>query len=366
MKLAISNCKEYKQEEVFLAVEEAVNNLGGIAKFVQPGQKVLLKPNWLTAAAPEKAVTTHPFVVEAVIRLVQQAGGKVFLGDSPGFGNMEWVLNSCGYGYLLEKYDLELADFSTSCYLDNPQGKVIKKIPIARAVKEADVIINLPKIKTHVLTVYTGSIKNVFGCVPGLHKGKYHLKYKSRKNFSNFIVDVYTLVKPRLTVMDGIIGMEGFGPRNGFPKKIGLILACPDGVVLDQYITQYLGLDFRKVPLIKEALERGLGVKSLSSVEILGDIPVKLDHFLWPYGPKINGGGFIQRRFAGEPNFIAERCTRCRTCINVCPPKALKLEDGKIKIDRKVCIKCYCCQELCPENAVEIKPTKIGRFLRKK
>jgi uncharacterized protein (DUF362 family) len=147
MKLAISRCAIYEKEQVFEAVERVVDNLGGMDRFVRPGQRVLLKPNLLTAAAPEKAVTTHPFIVEAVIRLVNQLGGKVLLGDSPGFGSLEWVLSACGYDYLLEKYDLKLADFTNSLSRNQPNGKMVNKIPVARVLEEVDVIINLPKTR---------------------------------------------------------------------------------------------------------------------------------------------------------------------------------------------------------------------------
>jgi uncharacterized protein (DUF362 family)/NAD-dependent dihydropyrimidine dehydrogenase PreA subunit len=366
MKLAISRCAIYEKEQVFEAVERVVDNLGGMDRFVRPGQRVLLKPNLLTAAAPEKAVTTHPFIVEAVIRLVNQLGGKVLLGDSPGFGSLEWVLSACGYDYLLEKYDLKLADFTNSLSRNQPNGKMVNKIPVARVLEEVDVIINLPKLKSHALTVYTGAIKNMFGCVPGFRKGKYHLRFSRRKHFADFIVDLYSVINPDLTIMDGIVGMEGPGPRNGFPKKIGLVLACPDGVVLDQYLTQYLGLDFKKVPLIKQALERGLGLDSLSKLEVLGDIPERIDDFMWLHGPKVGGGGFWHRRLVGEPEFLIEKCTGCQTCVQVCPPKALKFEAGKIKLDRNICIKCYCCQELCPEDVIKLKQTPWGRLWGKK
>lgn len=366
MKLAISHCAEYQRELVWEAVEKAVEQLGGMGRFMRSGQKVLLKPNFLTAVAPEKAVTTHPFIAEAVIRLVKNLGGKVLLGDSPGFGSLEWVLSVCGYQYLFDEYGIELADFTTVKTKVLNKGKTIKKLPLAQVLEEVDVIINLPKLKTHALTVYTGAIKNTFGCVPGLHKSKYHLRYSRIKHFANFIVDVYCAVNPSLTIMDGIVGMEGAGPRNGFPKQLNLVLACSDGVVLDQYVTQYLGLDYKKVPLIKQALERGLGLDSLSKLELLGDIPDRIDDFLWLYGPKIGKRGLLHRKLAQEPEFLSERCTGCQTCVHVCPPKALQFNEGKIKIDRNLCIKCYCCQELCPENAVKLRESSFGKFLNRK
>ncbi|MGE5561556.1 MAG: DUF362 domain-containing protein, partial [Chloroflexota bacterium] len=223
--VAVTRCSTYDQDVVDAALREAVDLLGGIERFVRPGQRVLLKANLLGKHRPEDAVTTHPAVIEAVTRLVQAAGGRVLIGDSPGGSYTESALralyDATGLDAVAERTGAELNYDTTEVIQPHPAGQLAKSFPVIKPITVADVIIPVSKLKTHGLTTFTGAVKVLFGVIPGLRKAEYHVRMPAVDDFAGILVDIAEMVKPQLSIMDGIIGMDKAGPAAGRPRGVG-------------------------------------------------------------------------------------------------------------------------------------------------
>lgn len=381
-KISLVKCSDYEQEKVEKAVLESLNLIGGLENFVKTGQKVLLKPNLLAGEPPEKAVTTHPAVVRAVIRLVKACGGIPMVGDSPGlefnpnYNLFKKICQTTGIWAAVEEEGAEIVHFgSAKKEVEFPEGRIYKKIILSEAVTKADVIINLPKLKTHSLTTYTGAVKNLFGCIPGLHKAEIHFRAAEKRDmFCRILVDIYRLVKPSLTIMDAVIGMEGEGPHHGSPKEIGLILAGTDGVALDTVACSLIGIDPLSILTNKFGQEDGAGISDLKEIEVIGEKieEVKIKNFR-----VVKGLGFTEKLPAFCRNFLTnylfvkptlnkEKCKGCGICVRHCPMHAIEMKDGKPVIDYRKCIRCYCCSELCGEDAMELNRNWLQKLVAKK
>jgi len=255
-KVAFATCTGYVAEDVRRAVKSALGMLGGMASFVKPGQKVLIKPNLLSAKKPEEAITTHPAVLEAVISLVKEAGGVPEVGDSPGgkISDLQTYWETTGTAEACRRQGAELVGFEKSGVYEKKVGN--RKYYIARPVLDADVVINIPKLKTHSLTVLTCAVKNMFGAVPGIRKSMHHREAPKPREFSALVTDIYSLARPNLNIVDAVIGMDGAGPSAGEPKQLGFVMAGADGVAVDAAATHLLGLDPFKVPATRIAHQR--------------------------------------------------------------------------------------------------------------
>jgi uncharacterized Fe-S center protein len=245
-----------------------------------------------------------------------------------------------------------------------PKGgrKFSKQLEIDRAVLDADVVINLPKWKTHGMTVLTLGVKNLFGCIPGAKKALWHLKAgEDRKVFAQTLVDLYQVIQPSLTILDGIIGMEGNGPNSGHPISLGLILASRDPVSLDQIVCDLLGIPRESLPTNRVAFEEGL---AKDGVEVVGERveEVRIPRFRLPTlsEPAWNLPGFLRKALknalTSKPVFDEGLCDNCDQCIGACPPEALERKGRGLGFDYGKCIRCFCCQEVCPTGAITIKP----------
>lgn len=374
-KVCILKCDNYEQEKVEKAVSELFERFGGIGAFVKPGCKVLLKPNLIARKLPETMTVTHPAVVRAVAKLVLEAGGIVTIADSPGGIYKESYLSkiyeTAGLKKLAEELPVRL-NYDTG-YQDitaDINGKK-RKFSIINPILENDIIINLPKLKTHVMANYTGAVKNLFGAVPGLTKAEYHYKYPNKEDFFSLITDLCAYLKPVFTVMDGICMMEGDGPSNGTPKKADLLIGSPDPFALDEVAIQLIGFQREEVLTAKIAWENGYTTRG--KIETLGQ---SIEESIVPDVKKPNIQsttfdkwipGFLNRwinTFLNPaPKIIRERCILCGNCAAICPAQVLKKEEGRIVMtDYKKCIKCYCCHEMCPKDAIYIR--KLPKFLR--
>jgi len=356
--VSIVCCRDYDPDRVYESVKQSVDLVGGIEKFVQPGQKVLLKPNLLKAAMPEEAVTTHPVFVQAVIRLVKTRTKEIFVGDSPGgLIKTETVYDKCGLTKIAARENVKLVKFD--------QISKIEGVPFAKIKDEVDVLISLPKFKTHNLTTITAAIKNVFGLVPGLHKVQCHKQAPNFRAFAKLLVNIYRLARPQLNIVDGILAMEGEGPASGSPRQVGLVLASADAVAVDSVICRLIGLDPFSVPSVKFAAELSLGEADLKNIKILGEdlAKVRVEDFKLPKILELyklpNIALKIICRFIPLAMKIDERkCSRCLMCKNICPQQAIQEVGGKLSVDFKKCILCLCCSEVCPQNAVFLRVFK--------
>lgn len=369
-RVAIVKCGDYEEENVYAAVKGAVNLIGGLETIIKDGDRVLLKPNLLSGRAPERAVTTHPSIVAVVARLVKEAGGVPCIGDSPGTGSFRRVAEKTGITEVANRIGVELVEFGESVDVENRRGHVYKRFEIAKASVEADVIINLPKLKTHSQMLLTLSVKNNFGLVVGKRKAKWHLKAGINVDFfAQMLLDLYLLIHPELTIVDGITGMEGDGPGNGNPRNIGLIFAGVDCVAIDTIISHVVGVKPDDLYTTKVARQRGIGETNSKAIEILGENPeaVRIRGFRLPKTHDIGFripkslSNFIKNLVTAKPTIDYTKCRSCGVCIDSCPPQTMKMTNEKVGIDYSTCIRCFCCQELCPEGAVT-----LTTFIRRK
>lgn len=375
-KVSITPCDTYDPADVETALRAALSPLGGMAAFVSPGQRVLLKVNLLSRALPEKAVTTHPELVRAVIRVVKSCGGEVSVGDSPGGPNTagQWrhVSEDSGIGAVCAEEGVPLVLFDDDCVRATaPAGSLYGAFTLGRAVTETDVLITLPKFKTHGFMMFTGAVKNLFGCIPGLDKAQYHLKVPDRDDFGSMLVDLMLACKPTLAIMDAVVGMEGEGPAGGTPRQVGALIASADCVSLDVVASAMAGLDPMEVYSNKAAARRGLGPSSVGEIEVVGADWRQLapNGFALPARDlSANMPPWLGKRLRGWTTArpILERaaeCTKCKRCEENCPVDAIVVGTRGPVFDHSTCIRCYCCQELCPPQVIGLKVPPVARLM---
>jgi uncharacterized protein (DUF362 family)/Pyruvate/2-oxoacid:ferredoxin oxidoreductase delta subunit len=359
--VAIVKCADYDSKGILVAVRRAVDLLGGISSFVRPGERVLIKPNLLKASPPAAAVTTHPEIIRAVIRLVHEAGARALVGDSPGFGELRRVCEKSGVMEVIEQEGAELVEMSEAVAIKN-SGR-FHRFEIARAVHDADVVINLPKLKTHGMMTVTGAVKNLFGCIPGRRKVQWHLNAGvNRAAFARMLVELCALVKPRLTVMDAVVGMEGNGPGSGDPRWIGLVLAGCDPVALDVVSGALVGADPALLYVVRAAAEAGLGEtrleritvhgESLSAVAVHGFRLPPREHLEWHLPEPLRHA--LKDALTTRPVIDHALCIRCGVCQGHCPQGAIVEKGKRLEIRYRDCIRCFCCQEFCPQGAISV------------
>ncbi len=358
--VSLVRCEQYGRTEVEAAVLRSVDLLGGAAQFFKPGDRVLLKPNLLSASAPEKHITTHPEVVRAAACLVMDAGGRPFIGDSPALEPFSRVAARSGMSAIARELGIALIEFTDPVPAPACSGSAFKKLEISREALEADAVINLPKLKTHCQMVLTLGIKNLFGTIAGQQKGEWHfMAGVDRDTFASLHLDIYQAVKPALTILDGIWGMEGHGPSNGTPRQLNLIAASADTVSLDISLCRLLGVPLESFPLYRAARDRGIGETSTSRIGLIGDPPdaFALDAFRIP---ELDSLSFVpdvlsrlsKRFFVSRPVCRSSTCTGCGRCASICPAGAIEIADQASIFDYNRCIRCFCCQEICPEDAI--------------
>lgn len=379
-KVVLKYCPDYTAD-VEQCLREGLEEWGGMSAFVKPGQKVLLKVNLLMKKRPEEAVTTHPSVVEAVVHLVQEAGGIPIIGDSPGgpytVNALRAIYAKSGLREVAARTGAILNENVGQTTLQYPDGKLAKSLTLTNCVLAADVVIPLSKLKTHGMMTFTGAVKILFGVIPGLLKAEYHLKMFKVRDFADLLVDIATYVRPALSIMDGVVAMEGDGPSAGKPRNIGALIMSTDPFALDVVATDLIGLKAERVPTIMAARDRGL-TSRLDELQLKGDsrslwriqgfvIPKAVStNFLDMVPLPRNVKTFVLNRVRPRPIFEHTTCVGCGDCVNNCPAKAIAMnESQRPVVDLEGCIRCFCCQELCPRQAVKLFKPWLGRTLIK-
>ena len=381
--VSLVRCGDYGREEVLERVRESVELLGGLGHFISPGQKVLLKPNLLQAAGPEKCVTPHPSVVYSVGKLLKDHGCNVVLADSPGAGlsytesGLRKVYAASGLDKVTEELGIELNFDTTYREVPNPAGRKVKRFVVISPALDADAIVSVCKAKTHVMTAMTGATKNLFGLLPGWEKPSFHSRMESTMDFAGMLLDLSELIRPRLSIMDAVMGMEGDGPNNGEPRKIGAILASGSCHAVDVVEARLMGFDPLDICTIRGAVERGYLDQDLTDVRVIGarTEDLALPDFKKPstyvpgqqheQGRLIRTVGKLARAYALRPEVITERCVGCGQCEKVCPKRTVKVKNGKARFSYGECIRCYCCHEMCPHDAIALRRSTGGRVLAK-
>lgn len=356
--VAIVKCKSYNQEEIDKALRKALRLLEfPVEKY--KNKKILIKPNVLGYYKENlEAIITHPLIVKSLLKVFKNAK----IGES-SFVDTENNLKKAGYW----QFKPIVLEEEKLIKIKDDKAKILKYFYLPKIVKEADLIINVPKLKTHTLTKLTGAIKNLYGCIPGGVKQIYHRDAAEEKKFSSLLVDIYQNIKPGLNVMDAVIGMEGEGPSAGKPKKVGLILASRNTVALDIVAAELMGFNPKNIFVVKEAVKRGLGSYN---VKIVGDIEGKIPNLRFEKPSRFRRAmiNVVLLGMTKEKIVVDEsKCVKCGICMRKCPAKAIILAPYPI-IDEKKCIRCFCCIEVCPQHALHLKDNtlrKVAKLVRK-
>jgi len=365
MSLVIIRKSSYLYETLKPQVFAMLDRLGG--QRLISGSRVLIKPNLLTPATPQQALLTHPTVVRAVVEYTLEHGVHPLIADSPGMGSFSRVLRDSGIQEALAPFDVECRPFQESLKVDI--GEPFGFVDIAREAVESDFIINLPKFKTHSQMLLTLGVKNLFGCIVGYRKPEWHMKTGvNRQLFARLLVQLSQRLSPAVTILDGILAMEGEGPgKRGTPKEIGLLLGSDSALAIDRAICRILGLEPDQVPILKAAGELGL----LDEFPDIDGPLEPLGSFHLPQaGPSLLYGPQILQRllrlyFLSRPAAEADLCRHCGACWEICPAKAIDGTVPPLKFNYDRCIRCCCCIEVCPHGALHTVDPLPARMVRK-
>ena len=366
--VSIATSGGYELTGLRQAVSKLLEPIGGIGAFINSGDRVLLKPNMLAAKEPDMAVTTHPSLVRVVAELVREAGGIALIGDSPGIGGFLRVAEKCGIYEAARESCAALVEFNEGVEL---QGiGTFRSIRLARAYFEADKIINLPKLKTHEMMTMTCAVKNLFGAVIGAEKAGWHLKAgSSRELFARLLLEIYLLKKPALNIVDAVNAMEGNGPGNGDPIKLGLLIAGANPVAVDVIAGRLAGIPVDLLHIERAAVKMGLPGALFNDIVLCG-APIETipeTCFRLPTGLDVQFGlpaflaNALKSHLTSYPAADQKTCVLCGVCRDACPPAAITMQNSALSVDNARCIRCWCCRELCPHGAML---TKRGALLK--
>lgn len=360
-KVALSACPDYRPATVQSAVAKLLADLGGLASWVRPGQTVLLKPNLLSARTPEQAVTTHPEVVRALIRSVKAVSACPMVADS-GMSviQIERVWEKTGFKAMCGEESVPLVNLEKAGSVQFNRAGVVYSV--AKPVLDAALVINVPKLKTHMLAALTNAVKNIYGTLPGFQKTMLHKQYPTPVQFCAFLAALYARVKPGLTISDAVVAMEGNGPSAGDLAPLGFLAGSTDGVALDAAMCHILKIALNKVSYLGLLQRAGVGAADWSQIEMVGNVPLPLQRppFRVPVTANLLNRIpiWLVRLLASyvwiRPSFTA-RCTECGLCLKTCPVTALRMAEGSRPVlNPAACIGCCCCHEVCPERAVDM------------
>ena len=381
-RVSLQKCDEYDCPTIKNKVAESFSHIGFDPSKLR-GKLVAVKPNLLTASRVDQAVVTHPEMFRAAVQLIKEHGGTPVLVESPAVHSVHKVMKKAGYDPIASQEGCRVADACQTATLHYARGERYKSFEIISELFEADFVFNLPKFKTHNLTYITGAVKNLFVFISGLDKSQWHLKARTKAEFSGFLLDLYAAMlngfeKPKtfVHITDAIVGMEGQGPGpSGRPKKIGAILTSADALAADSIATQLAGLDAAEVDTLTLGERRRLGVASLDRIEVRGASPdefqvsgftayrssLRMNLAQWPMRLP-----FVRDLFVEKPVLSIQKCTLCGQCQTICPSRAISRSGGTGKTllyDYDKCIRCFCCMEVCPEAAIELRRGALQELL---
>lgn len=373
-KVYVENISDYDLDFVLQFIKNTLS-LEPFCTKLSHVQKILIKPNMLGAHHPDKAVTTHPVILEAMIIYLQALNKEIIVGDSPGgIVSAQKVWKETGLLDVCEKYQVKLIDFGKEGIFSKNIDSI--EYHFEKQIFEVDAIINIGKMKTHSLMLFTGTVKNLYGLIPGLYKSELHKKFPQPRDFSKVLTNIYANVHDKIifSVLDGIIGMEGEGPSSGKPRHFNRLYIGEHAPAIDYFASRYMGFKINQLDYIDTALKiDNLTVDSLViddsfKNDILTDVDIKEVLFRKKFLDSLPG--FIKKVFSylfSYYPYFENSCKKCSVCVKSCPVGALKLDtkDKKPILDKQKCIKCMCCHELCPYHAVIIKKSFLATLFLK-
>ena len=375
--VSLHRCESYDEGAVKAAVLRQIDGLGGLGKYISPGERVLLKVNLLMKKKPEDATTTHPAVVKALAEILIAHGCAVTIGDSPGGPFTEGMLRGIYAASGMERIARETgASLNRNCSAasrENPDGLLLKKLIVTDMLNDADKVISVSKLKTHGMMTFTGAVKNMFGTVPGVVKAEYHMNMPRYDDFADALLDICLCANPVLSFMDGIEAMEGHGPSGGRARKMNVLLASDSPLALDKTACAVISLAEERVPVLYRAAARGLCGEGLADIAFTGepwesfavtdfDIPPVRKPMTYKAMPK-PVLRFANRHLQPRPVFDRKLCVGCADCAKNCPAKVIRMRDKKPVVSLEGCIRCFCCQELCPKTAVSVYRPRLLRLV---
>lgn len=378
-KISCRPCPDYTPENVRAALCSLLEPLGGL-EWVTPGMKIAVKVNLVSAMKPERAAVTHPALVRELAAMLAERGAEVTVGDSPGGiynrAYVERVYSVCGMHSVCRESVRLNYNFAQS-EADFPQARVLKHFIYTSWLDEADAIIDFCKLKTHGMMSLSAAVKNLFGVIPGTVKPEYHYKYPNHRDFADMLVDLCEYFRPRLSIVDGVVAMEGNGPTAGTPRHMGVLLAGSNPYELDLACAELIGLSRKDVPYLEAAYRRGLLTVGPEELDTDGDLAAfKPDSFrhvqsrhnitsiAMDNGPLMGMlTGAARLVLKTRPQLERDMCVGCGVCADVCPAKAISVAGKKAVISRKKCIRCFCCQEFCPRGAMKVHRAAASRFI---
>ena len=381
--VALLKCDTYQRP--FLK-EQLIKGLSliGFDPSMMKGARVVLKPNLLSAVDHLSGVVTHPEFFRAAVEIVLENGGNPILVESPAVSSLENALTITGYQQVIDELSIDIAQGKSVTTIANEQGRIFKYFEVIPELLEADIILNLPKFKTHELTYITGAVKNLFGFIPGMRKSQMHMRFSDKISFCEFLLDLYGAVTHGLKkntrvlhLMDAIIGLEGQGPgSSGRPRKIGVVLISEDAVALDYIATKVAGLDVAQHQTVVSGFARGYCPSGPKGIDVKGEqvSEVKISGYLPAGSPRVSrfiysmaSSKTIRDLFIARPVPDSDRCTLCYQCRKICPAGAIEKAQNKDKtpfFDYRKCIRCYCCMEVCPSEAITLRRGTLQWVLR--
>ena len=363
-RVAIARARRYDRDEIRAATTKALAFLGGVESIIRPTDRVFVKTNHLNPPSPaERGIVTHPVFVEGVLSVLRDATSHLVVGDDVD-SRLGDGFQVSGYRAMAERLGVRLVNLREEGFVEvDCRGTILGKVLVSRTALEADRIVDLPKLKTHSLTLFTGAVKNLYGAIPAGLRTRFHGEYTKSADFAQVLVDLFSVLRPCLTLMDGVVAMEGDGPAGGKLRELGILLASEDAVALDAVACRVIGLDPLAVETTRFAAERGLGIGRLERIELLGEPldAVAASDFKLPTGapsrllsripPPIARA--IVRQLSARPVVLLDRCVGCRECERICPVGAATVSDGKAHINRPLCVRCMCCHEVCRFSAIQ-------------
>ncbi len=382
--VALDGCTEYNIENIAKILEQQLN-VAGVTGEMLTGKKIVLKPNLVMSKNPDYAATTHPAVIAGAARALRSMGAQeLILAESSGGPYTETTMrlhySGCGIKEMAQRENITLNYRTTASMMQFPAGSACRNFHVIQPICDADVIVNICKLKTHSLTKMSCGVKNLYGVIPGTEKVEMHARFSRVESFTQMLCDLAQMLlesKTMITICDGICGMEGNGPTGGTPREYGVLMTSLSPFALDLVAEHLLGFD-GTVPTVQASTRRGLCPAAVSQLTIAGeDYKNHITDNVTPPDtsrrsilrdfPDLFGGRLV-RFLEPRPKINQKICVGCGVCAASCPKKTISIreKDGKkrLKIQDKNCIRCYCCQEMCPKNAVKIQKNFILRLVR--